>query len=322
MKTQKTTASPTGLHQSRTALAVILLAALLLPVPATQAATLYVSDSNAIGQSTIDRFDSTTGASLGTFVNTNSNISRGLAFDSAGNLYAAYIGTSTIEKFTSTAGALSSSGSVFASGLSTPQGLAFDSAGNLYVANTGNNTIGKFTPGGVGSVFASGGLLSNPTDLAFDSAGNLFVSNHGDNRILQFTSGGVGSVFANGTVLGPEGLAVDSAGTLYEANADANLITTGSAGTSSVFASSGLSQPLDLAFDGAGNLYAANFGNSTIEKFTSTAGVLSSTGSPLVSSGVIAPTFIAFGPASAPEPSSTLLLLGGLGAVLLRRRRK
>ena len=98
----------------------------------------------------------------------------GLAFDSAGNLYAANYGANTIEKFTP-----GGVGSVFANtGLNSPIGLAFDSAGNLYAANYGANTIEKFTPGGVGSVFASSGL-SNPTFLAFatpePSAWAMFV---------------------------------------------------------------------------------------------------------------------------------------------------
>ena len=67
----------------------------------------------------------------------------GLAFDSAGNLYAANVNANTIERFTP-----GGVGSVFANtGLNYPLGLAFDSAGNLYAANLNNNTIEKFTPG-------------------------------------------------------------------------------------------------------------------------------------------------------------------------------
>ena len=81
----------------------------------------------------------------------------GLAFDSAGNLYAVNQNSrsSTIEKFTS-----GGTASVFASsGLNGPWGLAFDSAGNLYAANVGNgsNTIEKFSATGTDlGVFANG----------------------------------------------------------------------------------------------------------------------------------------------------------------------
>ena len=103
------------------------------------------------------------------------NSPRGLAFDSAGNLYVsnaanAGTGNNTIEKFTP-----GGVGSLFASsGLSTPEGLAFDSAGNLYASNIGNGnpTIEKFNSTGTDlGVFASSGL-SAPHFLAFtDDAG-------------------------------------------------------------------------------------------------------------------------------------------------------
>ena len=117
----------------------------------------------------------------------------GLAFDSAGNLYAANYDNNTIEKFTP-----GGVGSLFAStGLSNPRGLAFDNAGNLYAANASGSTIQKFTSGGVGTVFASTGL-SNPYGLAFDSAGNLFAANVGNSTIRQFSSSGTDlGVFAD-----------------------------------------------------------------------------------------------------------------------------
>ena len=156
-------------------LVALLVAALLAPLAASRADILYMSD---FGAGKIEKYDLSTGADLGAFA-TGLNTATGLAFDSAGNLYAANSGSSTIEKFTS-----GGVGSVFArTGLNLPMGLAFDSAGNLYAANRGNNTIEKFTPGGTASVFARTGL-SSPYGLAFDSAGNLFVANEQNNTIL------------------------------------------------------------------------------------------------------------------------------------------
>jgi len=156
-----------------------------LLLPAAPGANLYVGNAS---DDTIEQF--TPGGVGSVFANTGLNATKGLAFDSAGNLYAAN-GDNTIEKFTP-----GGVGSVFAStGLNHPTGLAFDSAGNLYAANRTGGTIEKFTPGGVGSVFASTGL-SFPQGLAFDSAGNLYAANNA--TIEEFTSGGVGSVFASG----------------------------------------------------------------------------------------------------------------------------
>ena len=110
-----------------------------------------------------------------------------------------------------------------------------------------------------------------------------------NNRIEKITSAGTGSVFASTGLSTPRGLAFDSVGNLYAANAGGNTIekfTPG--GVGSVFASSGLSGPLGLAFDSAGNLYAANDTN-TIEKFTP-----GGTGSVFASSGLLTPTGLAF----------------------------
>jgi DNA-binding beta-propeller fold protein YncE len=122
-----------------------------IPLASDAAGNLHATNSLA---GTIVKF--TPGGTGSLFATAGLNTPFGLAFDSAGNLYAA-CGTAaanTIVKLTP-----DGVSSVFAStGLSLPYGLAFDSAGNLYAANHGNNTIVKFTPDGTASIFASTGL--------------------------------------------------------------------------------------------------------------------------------------------------------------------
>jgi sugar lactone lactonase YvrE len=182
--------------------AVLTLAAVLLAAPAAaHGDTFYVSEyaSNYVRQYTASGAGSV-------FVRTPGGPT-GIAFDSAGNLYAAIWSSSTIMKFTP-----GGPGTVFAStGLNHPEGLAFDQAGNLYAANFSDGSIAKFTPGGVGSVFATG--LSEPFGLAFDRAGNLYASDRYASRIMKYTPDGAGSVFASAGVSYPTGLAIDSAGT-------------------------------------------------------------------------------------------------------------
>jgi sugar lactone lactonase YvrE len=272
-----------------------LLAALLAPAVAC-ADTLFVSN---YGADTIEMF--TSGGVGSIFASTGLSSPTGLAFDSAGNLYAANSGNNTIEKFSSTGTDLG----VFAStGLSIPLGLAFDGAGNLYAANFGNNTIEKFTPGGVGSVFAHNvaGSLFGPAGLAFDSAGNLFVANGNNADIEKFTPGGVGSVFAFGFSTGgnPRGLAFDGAGNLYAAiipGGGIDKITPG--GGVSNFASSGVMAAEGLAFDSAGTLYSASPGGNSIQKFTS-GGVPSVFAN--LASGLSTPEYLAFAPAQVAVP--------------------
>jgi hypothetical protein len=143
-----------------------------------------------------------------TIFGNNPGFSHGLAFDSAGNLFAADLGDQTIFKYTP-AGVQS----VFVTGSPAfnstqgegPVGLAFDSSGNLFVStvdNNGNGAIHKFTLDGTGSTLYTG-LTNEPRGIAVDSAGNLFVAEigvpaPGSGDILEFTPGGIKTVFASG----------------------------------------------------------------------------------------------------------------------------
>ena len=129
----------------------------------------------------------------------------GLAFDSAGNLYAADGGDQTIYKFAPDGTRTVFVGpDAFAPG-EYPAGLAFDSSGNLFVSietftDPGADSIAYFSPTGVKSPCATG--LTTPRGLAFDSSDNLFVAEAnaipvGD--ILKFPAGGGShTVFASG----------------------------------------------------------------------------------------------------------------------------
>jgi sugar lactone lactonase YvrE len=136
----------------------------------------------------------------------------GLAFDSAGNLFAADVVDATIYEF-----APDGTQSVFVGPDGFPPdhrpvGLAFDRFGNLFVS-TGDMVL-KFTPNGEGTPFATN--LDNSRGLAFDRGGNLFVAEiiqDGPGDILKFIPNGVGMVFASGIGRpegngGPEYLAV------------------------------------------------------------------------------------------------------------------
>jgi len=134
----------------------------------------------------------------------------GLAFDSAGNLYAAQGpvdlgGDPTIYEFAPDGTRTIFAGpDQFATG-EYPVGLAFDRSGNLFVSietfgDPGTDSIVYFTPMGVKSTFATG--LTFPRGLAFDSLGNLFVAEANpppDGDILEFAPDGSElPVFASG----------------------------------------------------------------------------------------------------------------------------
>ena len=141
---------------------------------------LYVSTN----QNTIEKF-APDGTDLGVFASTGLNNALGLAFDQAGNLYAANFGGNTIEKFSPAGVDLGVFGRVV-----RPTGLAFDAAGNLYVANFGN-TVERFAPNGAPLGFFANTGLNNPEGLAFDSLGKLYVANSGSNTIEVYSPDGV-----------------------------------------------------------------------------------------------------------------------------------
>lgn len=147
--------------------------------------------------------------------------------------------------------------------ISLPIGIAFDSSGNLYIAQNRRNRIRKITPNGVISTIA----------------GNGTTGSRGNGTRAQLA-----------TLNGPQGLAFDTAGNLYFADADNNLVRKISAGGiittvagtgASVSAGDGgptrnasMARPYGIAVDGEGNLFVGEYVGQRVRKITS-AGIIS-----------------------------------------------
>jgi secreted PhoX family phosphatase len=149
-------------------------------------------------------------------------------------------------------GGAPTAGPATSSELSRPNGAAVDSAGNLYIADTQNNEVEKVTPLGTLSVVAGTGSLGAPTPGPATSS-----------DLNQ-----------------PSGVAVNSAGNLYIADTQNNVVEkvtpsgtlsvvagTGSLGapTPGPATSSELNQPSGVAVDSAGNLFIADQWNNVVE---------------------------------------------------------
>jgi sugar lactone lactonase YvrE len=203
-----------------------------------------------------------------------------------------------------------------AAAFNSPEGMAADTAGTIYITDTANHTVRKValdgsvttfagTAGTAGSADGLTALFRSPTAACTDSIGNLYVSDTGNHTIRKITPDGMVSTLAgtagsSGTTNGtgaaarfkePRGLAIDSAGNLFVADAGnqtirkitpAGVVSTfaGGAGVAASTDGTGTAArfktPTGLAFDSAGNLYVTDRGNATVRKITS-AGVVVST---------------------------------------------
>jgi len=169
-------------------------------------AAIDQTDPNAYGPSTIYKI--TPGGVQSTF-GTLPYRGFDLAFDGAGNLFAADAGhpdiiSAAIYKFTPNGTRRIFANQRAIGNFYGPLGLAFDSLGNLFASIDNQNPMGtdyilKFTPDRMESTFATG--LDWPVGLAFDRSGNLFVANRAvfapPAAIYKFTPDGNRTVFAS-----------------------------------------------------------------------------------------------------------------------------
>ena len=254
----------------------------------------------------------------------------GVAVDSAGNVYIADVNDHRIRKVDSTGtittiagtgefGFSGDGGPAVEAELRRPRGVAVDSAGNVYIADSSDHRIRKVDSTGTITTIAGTGefgfvstddggpaaaaRLAFPYGVAVDSAGNLYIADAANRRIRKIDSTGTITTIAGTGEFGfsgdggpaveaelrsPGGVAVDSAGNVYIADVnDHRIRKVDSTGTITTIAGTGeccffstddggpaaaalLASPYGVAVDSAGNLYIADTGNRRIRKIDST----------------------------------------------------
>jgi uncharacterized protein (TIGR03437 family) len=191
---------------------------------------------------------------------------RGVALDSAGNLYIADTLNHRIRKVSADgtistiagrggAGYDGDGGPAASAGLNQPSSIDLDAAGNLYIADTGNNAVRIVTPQGTIRTVAGTGVagfsgdngsavraqLNAPQGVSADANGNLFIADTENHRIRR--------VNAQGTIATVGG-------------------SDPSAGDRGPALAARLFQPSGVAFDAAGNLYVAEAASHRVRKVT------------------------------------------------------
>jgi hypothetical protein len=158
----------------------------------------------------------------------------GLAFDSAGQLWAVSAGSDAIEQF-----APGASGNVAPSRLVAgpntaivnPSGLAIDASGRVYVANAASNQINVYPADANGNTPPQRAIagpdtgLSTPTGITVDHAGHIWVANQGADSLTEYAANASGDSTPLASISGPstqlnhpQGLGQDSGGNLLVAN--------------------------------------------------------------------------------------------------------
>ncbi|MFN6118364.1 MAG: LamG-like jellyroll fold domain-containing protein [Actinomycetes bacterium] len=197
--------------------------------------------------------------------------------------------------------------------------VAADRHGNVYIADVPNSRIRKVSPGGIVTTVAGTGTpgfsgdggpatnaqLDAPAGMAIDASGNLFIADAGNSRIRMVSPTGIISTVAGTGVRGssgdggpaseaqflsPTGLAIDTSGNLYVADAHADRVrrvaadgtiatlagigTPGFSGDGGPATAARLRFPYGVAVDEAGNVYIADTDNYRV-RMVSRSGVIS-----------------------------------------------
>jgi len=159
----------------------------------------------------------------GSATNAYLNEPRGLAVDSAGNLYIADFGNNRVRRVTPGGTITTVAGSSAA--LAGPCGVAVDAAGDLFITGFSGNIVQEMTAGGTLLTIAGNGAsgssgdfgpapnaaLGSPYGIALGTGGLVYISTEdGLVRVLtpaipppSITTGGVGPLFSSATTIQP-----------------------------------------------------------------------------------------------------------------------
>ncbi|MGN6588618.1 MAG: hypothetical protein ACTHKT_14290, partial [Solirubrobacterales bacterium] len=269
---------------------------------ATEAVRCALVESACEAGVRIQEFDAS-GNFLGRFSYFDASAARGIATDSAGNVWITDTADNRILEFSPTGELIRLVGERGSEEgqLQEPIGIATDSAGNVWVSDTGNNRIEEFASNGefiqaVGSEGAAPGQFTRPEGVAVDSADDVWVVDASNKRLQEFKPNGefvktVGSAGAgNGQFDGPQGIAIDSEDNVWVSDVNYHRVQEFKANGEFLRSIGGcciggtgngqFREPEGLATDSVGDLWVADAGNSRLQEFSPTGSFIRVVGGP------------------------------------------
>jgi sugar lactone lactonase YvrE len=237
---------------------------------------LYTSPGSGPGGNTIERFNGTTGAFMGTFATGPLNGVRTIVFRN-GYMYVANEYSNQVLQYDGTTGAYLGVFVTAASGGGL-YGMTFGPDGNLYLSgrNSANVVSYNGTTGAlIGTFVAAGsGGLNLPEGLTFDPSGSyLYVASSGSNQVLKYNAqtGAYVGVAANANA-GMTDVKFGSDGLLYVLTNGTAQVQRFNASGSFVdnyvpAGSGGMSGGQFMTFGPNGDLYVTTTGNNQIFQF-------------------------------------------------------
>jgi len=236
-------------------------------------------------------------------------------------------GTITTFAGTGTGGFSGDGGQAGHAQLFQPEDVFVDGSGAVYIADSSNHRVRKVTPGGIISSVAGTGTfgfngdniaagsaqLNRPTSIAVAASGDLYIADSSNHRVRKVaaTNGVITTVAGNGVpgysgnvgpatsamLRFPVGVALDSAGNLFIADAGNHVLRKVTPSNGFIFTvagngagagtdqgsfsgdgglatTAGLNTPEDIAVDPAGNLYIADTANNRIRKMSASNNVI------------------------------------------------
>jgi hypothetical protein len=220
---------------------------------------------------------------------------KGLAFDSAGNLYVATAAAQVFVFAHPVGSASTPTATINLPGGTDPLFIAIDTGGNLWVADSNGVNVYEFTGPFVGTSTPVPAKTLNTdivsaSGIAFDAAGNLYVADSVTGDIEIFAAPLSNGETPNAAKLTGAGnvreIAFDQSGNLYAGQFGGTILrynapTAGGGAPSITDASTGIASAYFLAIDAAGNLYVTDgLDTKNVYEFTAVAATFSSSSTP------------------------------------------